>query len=50
MNPIYNDPHLIHLMRSCLICDHQKRITAREALDHPFFDPLKKSKGKKETV
>ena len=39
------DKDFIDLMKKCLLCDHQARITARDALCHPFFDPLKKKKN-----
>ena len=45
LKPQFNNKDLVDLMRSCLICDHQKRITARDALDHPFFAPLKQKKN-----
>ena len=47
MKPEYKDNDLIDLMKRCLTCDHQKRITARDALDHPFFEPIKQAKKNK---
>ena len=33
----------LHLLRSMLIYDHHKRITPKDAMNHPYFDPIKKS-------
>lgn len=30
-------PHIVNLVDSLLVYDHQERLTAREAMDHPFF-------------
>ena len=35
------DPDAIDLLKKLLEPDHEKRVTAREALEHKFFDPLR---------
>ena len=32
----------IDLMSKVLIIDHQQRLTAKEAMNHPYFDPIRK--------
>ena len=36
-NWVQKDPQLIDLIRRCLLQDPNERITAEEALQHPFF-------------
>ena len=36
-NWVQKDPQLIDLIRRCLVQDPSERITAEEALQHPFF-------------
>ena len=33
---------MIDLLEKMLVYDKEKRITAKEALEHPYFQPLKK--------
>ena len=35
------DPDAFDLLKRMLVVDHANRITAKEALAHPFFDPLR---------
>lgn len=37
----YKDPVAIDLLNHLLVIDHKNRMTAAEALDHPFFVPVK---------
>ena len=34
-------PEVIDLLDKMFIIDHRRRITAREALAHPYFDPVR---------
>lgn len=34
-------PDAIDLAEKLLVWDHEQRLTAREALDHPYFDPVR---------
>lgn len=34
-------PHAIDLLDKMLVYDHQKRVTAKEAMAHPYFDPIR---------
>lgn len=42
MKPHKTDEEAISLMKKLLTVDHEERITAKEALKHPFFDPIRK--------
>lgn len=35
-------PEAIDFLDKLLVYDHQKRLTAKEAMDHPYFDPVRK--------
>lgn len=35
----------VDLISKLVVCDHTKRLTAREAMEHPFFDPVRGSRG-----
>lgn len=37
----FKDPIAIDLVKNLLVIDHKKRLTADEALEHPFFEPVK---------
>lgn len=36
----FRDPQVIDLVKKLLTVDHKERITAEEALTHPFFDEV----------
>ncbi|OHS99529.1 CMGC family protein kinase [Tritrichomonas foetus] len=37
----FKDPIALDLVRKLLVIDHKERLTAEEALQHPFFEPVK---------
>ncbi|KAK8853838.1 hypothetical protein M9Y10_016381 [Tritrichomonas musculus] len=43
-NPELSSPEAIDLINRCLRYDHMERITADEALMHPYFDPVRNMK------
>ncbi|EAY13766.1 CMGC family protein kinase [Trichomonas vaginalis G3] len=40
MKPKFKDDDMIDLMRKLLVADPQRRLSAMEALEHPFFDKV----------
>jgi casein kinase II subunit alpha len=48
----FNNSHLcsadcLDLLSKMLILDHSERITVKEALDHPYFNPIKEKMADK---
>ena len=43
IKPAKYDEDAIRLLRTLLTIDHAERISAAEALKHPFFDPIRKN-------
>jgi casein kinase II subunit alpha len=39
-------PEAIDFLDKCLRYDHQERLTAQEAMDHPYFAPIRNSQNK----
>lgn len=46
-NQSKNNPDALDLLQKLLTIDHEERITAAEALQHKFFDPLRAKMNKK---
>eukprot|EP01137_Pigoraptor_chileana_P025884 Opistho-2@96035 len=38
-------PEAIDFLDKLLRYDHQERITAKEAMDHPYFEPVRRKEG-----
>lgn len=36
-------PEALDLLDKMLVYDHQKRVTAAQAMNHPYFDPVRQS-------
>ncbi len=41
-------PLALDLLNGLLCYDHEERLTAREALNHPYFAPLRKEEEEEE--
>ena len=37
----FRDPDALDLVRKLMVVDHKERLSAEEALNHPFFDPIR---------
>ncbi|KAK9760689.1 Casein kinase II subunit alpha [Basidiobolus ranarum] len=48
-NQKYVSPAALDFLDKLLRYDHQERLTPKEAMDHPYFDPVKEKEGVSET-